>query len=86
MPRQKMEQSSYGIRERTVQIKYQITLYHKLKERIEMTEEVKQIRLWLTLSAEEDMAINEAYGRYVLAGGKMSRNKWIMERIMESIS
>lgn len=50
-----------------------------------MTEEVKQIRLWLTLSAEEDMAINEAYGRYVLAGGKMSRNKWIMERIMESI-
>ena len=67
-------------------IKYEITLYHRLKERIEMTEEVKQIRLWLTLSAEEDMAINEAYGRYVLAGGKMSRNKWIMERIMESIS
>lgn len=51
-----------------------------------MTEEVKQIRLWLTLSAEEDMAINEAYGRYVLGGGKMSRNKWILERIMESIS
>ena len=57
-----------------------------MKERIEMTEEVKQIRLWLTLSADEEKAINEAFGRYVLAGGKMSRNKWIMERIMESIS
>lgn len=51
-----------------------------------MTEEVKQIRLWLTLTAEEDMTINEAYGRYVLAGGKMSRNKWIMKEIMEKIA
>ena len=71
---------------RTAGIKYHITLYHRLKERIGMAEEVKQIRLWLTLSADEEKAINEAYGRYVLAGGKMSRNKWIMERIMESIS
>lgn len=51
-----------------------------------MSEENKQIRLWLTLSAEEETTINEAYGRYVLAGGKISRNKWIVEKIKESIA
>ena len=57
-----------------------------MKERESMAEENKQIRLWLTLSAEEEAAINEAYGRYILAGGKTSRNKWIVEKIKEGIA
>ena len=50
-----------------------------------MTEDIKQIRLWLTLSAEDDIAITKAYGNYVIDGGKLSRNKWIIEQIMEKI-
>ncbi len=45
-----------------------------------------QIRLWLTLSEEEDAAITEAYGRYVISGGKLSKNKWILKEIMEKIA
>lgn len=44
-----------------------------------------QIRLNLTLSAEEERRILEAYAEYLSRGGNQTKNKWIKEKIMETI-
>ena len=40
---------------------------------------MKQIRLNLTLSPEEEKDILAAYARYLSSGGKETKNKWIKE-------
>ena len=44
------------------------------------------LRLWLVVSPEEDEEINRAYAEYLLGSDEhKSRNKWIVEQIMENI-
>ena len=46
----------------------------------------QQLRLWLVVSPEEDEEINRAYAEYLLGSDEhKSRNKWIVEQIMENI-
>lgn len=45
----------------------------------------RQIRLNLTVTEAEEEEINNSYGRYILAGGKGSRNQWLKRMILEGI-
>ena len=44
-----------------------------------------QIRIVLSLNAEEEKEINAAYAKYLLEGGKNTKNGWIKKLIKESI-
>lgn len=46
----------------------------------------KQIRLYLTVTAEEERAISEGYARYLLAEDEqLNRNQWIKKIIMQGV-
>lgn len=45
----------------------------------------KQIRLNLTLTAEEEDLIADRYGMYLTNGGRLTKNMWIKKIIMEKI-
>ena len=44
-----------------------------------------QIRSVITWTAEEVQRISDAYIVYLQNGGRLSKNKWMKEMIMESI-
>ena len=44
-----------------------------------------QIRTVITWTAEEEQKISDAYIVYLQNGGRLSKNKWMKEMIMESI-
>ena len=44
-----------------------------------------QIRSVITWTAEEEQRISDAYIVYLQNGGRLSKNKWMKEMIMESI-
>lgn len=44
-----------------------------------------QIRTVLTWTAEEEQKISDAYIVYLQNGGRLSKNKWIKEMVMEKI-